>query len=86
MLLLRTPNGNQSDLKNTMQGNLFIDMLLGAKIHTCTPEQYENRNEMMTEIGLEYQARGAKVYQIPEGGSNALGSFGYVEEALELIS
>ena len=59
-------------------GNLALDRLVGAKITFITHEQYRDRAQLMT------AAAGPKGYVIPEGGSNALGTWGYLRCVDEL--
>ena len=81
VLLLRT-----ADPKAPPQllGNLFLDRLAGAELRFITPEQYRERARLMAELARELTARGERPYSIPEGGSNGLGSLGYVNAVAEL--
>jgi len=58
-------------------GNLLLDDLLGAKIKYITPEEYQNRMEVMADYAKNL--RGRKPYIIPEGGSNEIGALGYID-------
>ena len=59
--------------------------IAGAAIRWITPEQYADRDALMErEAERLASAEQAKVYVIPEGGSNALGAWGYVRCAEEL--
>lgn len=58
-------------------GNLLLDELLGAKIKFITPEEYENRIEIMQNYAKKLKGR--RAYIIPEGGSNEIGAIGYVD-------
>ncbi|MEO0095364.1 MAG: D-cysteine desulfhydrase family protein [candidate division WOR-3 bacterium] len=58
-------------------GNLLLDELLGAKIKFITPEEYENRIEIMKNYAKRLKDR--RVYIIPEGGSNEIGALGYID-------
>ena len=62
--------------KNLNEGNLFFDRLVGADIY------FDADAETIIQT---YEAKGKKVYSIPVGGSNALGSLGYVDAATELL-
>ncbi|MEZ4317260.1 MAG: D-cysteine desulfhydrase family protein [Myxococcota bacterium] len=65
--------------------NLLLDRLLGAEIHWCTPDEYRtSRNERLAELAEGVRREGGRPYVIPEGGSNAVGSQGYVKAAEEL--
>jgi D-cysteine desulfhydrase len=69
-----------------VEGNLFLDKLLGAEIEFITPEEYSRRrNEIMKEIALRKEKAGHKPYIIPEGASNGIGAFGYYNAMLEII-
>jgi D-cysteine desulfhydrase len=67
-----------------LRGNLLLDRLVGAELRFITPEQYRVRHELMSEAHAELSARGERPYVIPEGGSNGLGSFGYIAAVEEL--
>jgi D-cysteine desulfhydrase len=68
----------------TLDGNLFLDRLVEAEITFINNEEYENVDEIMADRANEYKAKGKKAYVIPEGGSNALGAFGYIAAAEEI--
>jgi len=65
-------------------GNVFLDRLFGAEIRPITRAEYARRNELMAEAASAYAARGDVPYVIPEGGSNGLGSLGYVRAMHEV--
>lgn len=70
-----------------MDGNLFINKLLGADIRFITPEDYRNRRmEIMEELKKEMEGKGFKPYIIPEGASNGIGSFGYFNAMEEILT
>lgn len=66
-------------------GNLFLNRLVGAEIEFVTPEEYMRVDELMQGFAEEAKANDKKPYIIPEGGSNAIGSLGYIK-AVEEIS
>ena len=79
MLILR---GNPEEIP---AGNYLLDRILGAEIKFVTPEEY--RNEMPTifaETKEELAKEGHKGYAIPEGASNGIGTFGYVNTLNEI--
>jgi D-cysteine desulfhydrase len=81
-LLLRTQD---PEAPPPLEGNLLLDRMVGAAIKWITPEQYADRDELMADEAKRLEsAENAKVYVIPEGGSNALGAWGYVRCAEEL--
>lgn len=65
--------------------NNLLDRLFGAEIFYLTSEQYyEGIDDMRQLVDSQIRAQGGKTYFIPEGGSNGLGSFGYVEAFREI--
>lgn len=81
VLLLRTPAPSAPE---PASGNLLLDRLVGAEVRLITPEQYRQREELMASLAQELEGRGERAYVIPEGGSNGVGSFGYVLAVKEL--
>lgn len=65
-----------------IQGNLLLDALLGARWKLI--ESRDERDEVLEEAIGEIRALGGREYVIPGGGSNAIGSFGYISAMLEL--
>ncbi|MCG7310067.1 D-cysteine desulfhydrase [Brachybacterium sp. ACRRE] len=65
-------------------GNRFLFDLLGAEAVEVHPHGAD-LGVRMEEIARELEARGARPYVIPIGGSNALGALGYVDAADELL-
>ena len=62
-----------------LEGNYFLDKLLGAEVRFVSFDDYKKRrNELMEEIKEEYEKKGIKAYVIPEGASNGIGTFGYL--------
>jgi len=81
VLLLRTPT---PAVPPESVGNLLLDRLVGADIRFITPEQYRGRDQLMAEVARELSSQGERPYIIPEGGSNGIGSFGYLSAVEEL--
>ncbi len=70
-----------------IDGNLFLDKLLGADVRFVTREEYSaKRFEIMNNIKDEYKEKGHNAYVIPEGGSFGIGNFGYVKCMEEIIA
>jgi len=80
-ILLRTKNTTDDP---GFTGNLLLDRLVGANIHLITHAQYRKRAQLMEELAQHLREQGRKPYLIPEGGSNAIGSWGYIEFIREL--
>ena len=82
-LLLRTPDPSRPPLT---EGNILLDRMAGAEITWITPEDYKKRNECMQREAATLEASGGTPYTIPEGASNALGAWGYIRAAEELVN
>ena len=67
-----------------LTGNVLLDALAGATIRPITREQYRTRDELMAAAARELRLAGKKPYVVPEGGSNGLGSLGYVRAMREV--
>tara|TARA_R110002049_G_scaffold2485_2_gene18203 strand:+ start:6179 stop:7156 length:978 start_codon:yes stop_codon:yes gene_type:complete len=70
--------GNQP--KN-YDGNLLLSHLLGANIHFTGDNR---KGEDLELLKHKLNKKGKKVYDIPYGGSNLLGAFGFVDAMKEL--
>lgn len=77
-LLLRGNKPADSD------GNLLLDRLVGAIPDFVSEEKYitDSENEL-DRIASEVLSEGGKPYIIPEGGSNYIGAWGYVDASKE---
>jgi D-cysteine desulfhydrase len=62
-------------------GNLLLSHLLGAKIH-FTGDNRKGEDIIKLKQDLEVQKR--NVYEIPYGGSNMLGAYGFIDAVKEL--
>jgi D-cysteine desulfhydrase len=65
-------------------GNVLLMRMLGAELHLIGPAEYRERNALMSATAETLRRTGRRPYVIPEGGSNALGSLGYVEAMREI--
>ena len=63
-------------------GNVFLDRLFGARLHQVPGGTV--MDDALEALAAQLRAAGRKPYVIPGGGSNALGSLGYVECVREL--
>ncbi len=59
-------------------GNYFLELLSGADIEFVTPEEYQQIDQIMSEEARLLRDKDEKVYIVPEGGSNATGTWGYI--------
>lgn len=68
-------------------GNLFLSQLAGAYIEVVSEQVYATeRNAVMAELATKLTGSGECPYIIPEGGSNGLGTLGYVDAVGELAT
>lgn len=58
------------------KGNQILNHLMGVEVRFMDTDSYEDIYAEMDRIGEEL---GKKVYKIPCGGSNAMGSLGYID-------
>lgn len=82
-LLLRTPDGRPVE---ELDGNLFLDRLVGAAVRFIGPADYERRDEMMAAWATALADQGRRAFVIPEGASDARGALGYVSMVAELAA
>lgn len=67
-------------------GNILLDRLAGAALRWISRADWARRGELLAAEAERQRAAGRRPYVIPEGGSNATGSWGYVECARELVA
>jgi D-cysteine desulfhydrase len=77
VLYLRVEDPSRTPLPR--DGNVLLDRMAGAEIRLISYAEYAQRNAVMESAAIELRDRGQRPYVIPEGGSNGLGSLGYVE-------
>ena len=76
----------RSDETPEMEGNYLIDKIMGTDIRIISSEDYrERRQEIMENILKELEEKGRKGYIIPEGASNGIGTFGYINCFKEIL-
>jgi D-cysteine desulfhydrase len=83
LLLLRTDDPAKPP---PVSGNILLDRLAGAEIVWITPQQYRDRDRIFQREAARLRGQGCKPYIIPEGGSTALGAWGYVTQMMELAA
>jgi L-cysteate sulfo-lyase len=71
-------NGTQPAVPN---GNLLLDTIFRAQIHYC---ERKDRDDQLFQVADDLTAKGKKPFVIPVGGSNGIGSVGYVNAMVEL--
>jgi len=81
VLILRTDDPQQPPAAT---GNILLDKLVGAHIVWISRPAWKQRTELLAAEAETVLAAGGIPYVVPEGGSNALGSWGYVRAMHEL--
>ncbi len=66
-------------------GNILLDTLCGAELVWISRPAWRERNELLAAHAERIRAAGGTPYVVPEGGSNALGSWGYIRAMRELV-
>jgi len=95
-LILRTKRANEiqqavgsAEVGLGYTGNILFDRLVGSSVYTCTPGEYGRvgSQQLVSRLcaHLEEQSD-QKVYPIPVGGSNGMGTWGYLDGVEELLS
>ena len=91
-LILRTRRADKIHEKTDelgFEGNILFDRMVGSTIYTCTPGEYGRvGSNKIVEHVCDYIAAndGGKPYAIPVGGSNNIGSWGYINAVDELMN
>mmetsp|Transcript_34399 Transcript_34399/g.56968 ORF Transcript_34399/g.56968 Transcript_34399/m.56968 type:complete len:379 (+) Transcript_34399:91-1227(+) len=69
-------------------GNLLIDRLVGAELHLVNEDRFAARGGwgLCQDLKEELEELGAKVYAFPSGGSNPLGTWGYIHGLAEIAA
>ncbi len=74
-------------------GNLFLDELLGAKLVLLEEDNEAldqggklSMEETIENLMADLKTKGKNPYYIPVGGSNSIGSLGYISMTMELIA
>jgi D-cysteine desulfhydrase len=81
ILILRT---DDPESPPAATGNILLDRLVGAELQWISRAAWRDRNQLLAEAADRVRRAGDRPYVIPEGGSNALGSWGYLRAAHEL--
>ena len=67
-----------------VDGNLFLDRLLGARITFLSKDQFRNIDQYLSDIAIQYRDSGYTPYSIPIGASDETGIWGYINCCREL--
>ncbi len=67
------------------EGNILLDRMAGAEIVWITPEEYKRRDAFFAREAEALRKLGKTPYIIPEGASDAVGAWGYINAMEELV-
>ncbi len=67
-------------------GNILLDRLVGAEIEWISRPAWRERNKLLAIAAERVRDAGGRPYIVPEGGSNALGAWGYIRAMHELAT
>jgi D-cysteine desulfhydrase len=81
ILILRT---DDPESPPAATGNILLDRLVGAELQWISRAAWRDRTQLLAEAADRVRRAGDRPYVIPEGGSSALGSWGYVRAMHEL--
>ncbi|MGE0551454.1 MAG: pyridoxal-phosphate dependent enzyme [Kofleriaceae bacterium] len=81
VLILRTDDPKRPPAAT---GNILLDQLVGAELVWISKSAWRDRTRLLAEAAERVRAAGGQPYVVPEGGSNALGSWGYIRAVHEL--
>ena len=82
-LLLRTEDPTNPPPSH---GNILLNRMAGAELVWITPAEYKERHNRFLLEKERLRGLGKVAYIIPEGGSNQLGSWGYVKGMEEIAN
>jgi 1-aminocyclopropane-1-carboxylate deaminase/D-cysteine desulfhydrase-like pyridoxal-dependent ACC family enzyme len=83
-IILRTKD---PDSDPGLVGNLMLDRMVGAHIHLVSDEEFAAKGgwRLVCELKDKLEKeQGAKVYPFPSGGSNDVGTWGYIQAIAEI--
>ena len=87
-LILRAPQSIAEDGDPGLVGNLLVERAVGANIHLVTKREYAAHGSVALAESLRrrLEREGKRPYVVPVGGSNAIGTWGYVDAMAELAA
>lgn len=74
------------DAPTRTEGNLLLDIILGAEVRYVGPVAMDDLNDVVHRIAEELRESGRKPYVIPVGGSSPLGASAYIRAANEIVA
>ena len=87
-LILRAPQSIAEAGDPGLVGNLLVERAVGANIHLVTKREYAAHGSVALAESLRrrLEREGKHPYVVPVGGSNAIGTWGYVDAMAELAA
>jgi D-cysteine desulfhydrase len=67
-------------------GNHLLDRLLGAEIHYCSERDWDQIDDVLSELAARARRAGHVPYVIPESGATVVGALGYLVCGQEIAS
>lgn len=67
---------------NYVTGNYLLNTILNTNIRTVSDDEYQRIDSLMEKYGTDLDET---IYVIPEGGSNEIGVWGYIECFFEIL-
>ncbi|CEM09880.1 unnamed protein product [Vitrella brassicaformis CCMP3155] len=88
-LILRIPEKTHTDTDKPsagLTGNLLVDRLMDSRLWLVSKAEYRHHGseKLLDMVVSQLRQQGKNPYKIPVGGSNALGTWGYIEMVREL--
>eukprot|EP01062_Namystynia_karyoxenos_P067071 TRINITY_DN60971_c0_g1_i1.p2 TRINITY_DN60971_c0_g1~~TRINITY_DN60971_c0_g1_i1.p2 ORF type:complete len:394 (+),score=132.74 TRINITY_DN60971_c0_g1_i1:72-1184(+) len=88
VILLRIDDEGQDPAADPgVHGNLMVGRLCGAELHVVSRETYRRLGgfgPLLEHFAAELRSQGSRPYVVPLGGSNGLGTWGYLQAIEEL--
>jgi D-cysteine desulfhydrase len=79
--------GDAPSAETPLEGNLLLDQLAGAKIEYVSREEYDGIARVFVAHAEPYRKRDGKMpLLVPEGGSNDIGTMGYISAFEEIAA
>jgi D-cysteine desulfhydrase len=78
VVMLRVEDPARAKAAMPVEGNVLLDRMAGAEVRFVSKAEYAQRSAVMESVASELRVAGKRPYVVPEGGSNGLGSLGYV--------
>ncbi|WP_315115297.1 pyridoxal-phosphate dependent enzyme [uncultured Clostridium sp.] len=75
---------NNGEKPDKLQGNILLNHILNAEIHTIGIATKEERDLYVKNLFIKYKNEGNRPYVIKNGATTGMGALGYVSAAIEM--